>query len=419
MKKRAATTRLEPGQHSIDRNEPEQRGDTDTWYLDWHVRLHDGRLKGGRSQGPSKAEVRRRAKRTVNGHLASGGARGTWKGTSSISDYITKVSAPAIESAGLRESSGSRYAIALKQLTGGCDGHKHKNSLAGHSIASATRFRALEAALLEIADLHGSESAHQARTVLSKYVLQQLIRDELINGNPLAGMRIDLSSAPKTTSGKKGGIALSRGDYNSVLDYLLTLNPADGVIAPKQGRWKLADKVAKRRNAIDLTLLQAATGLRVSEANQLTFDDVEVDDDDVMHVHVREEIAKTGKSRRVPVLDDRVVDRMLTRRNAASGSSAFVIGAPTDDKKVWERDNSQKATTVLYTQMAKDLDIAAFATERTHIWRATLNSLLLDTVPEVVRAAFFGHDAKVNRSSYTDLTDTSPMVAAARRLRVV
>ncbi|MGO2312779.1 MAG: hypothetical protein ACTIOA_07930 [Brachybacterium tyrofermentans] len=372
-----------------------------------------------RSQGPSKAEVRRRAKRSADDLLASGGARGTWKGTSPIADYITRVSAPAIESAGLRESSRSRYAIALKQLTGGCENHRHKTSLAGHSIASATRFRALESCLLEIADLHGSESAHQARTVLSKYVLQQLIRDELITGNPLSGMRIDLSSAPKTTGGKKGGVALSRQEYALVLDYLLALDPADGVKAPKQGRWKLEDKIAKRRNAIDLTLLQAATGLRVSEANQVIFDDIEVDDGGAMHVSVSEEVAKTGKSRRVPVLDDRVVDRVLTRRNVTSDSSSYVIGAPTDDKKVWERDNSQKATTTLYVEMANELGIAAFKTERTHIWRATLNSLLLDAVPEVVRAAFFGHDAAVNRSSYTDLTDTSVMVTAARRLRVV
>ncbi|SLN00522.1 hypothetical protein FM103_08250 [Corynebacterium xerosis] len=250
-------------------------------------------------------------------------------------------------------------------------------------------------------------------------MLQQLIRDELITGNPLSGMRIDLSSAPKTTGGKKGGVALSRQEYALVLDYLLALDPADGVKAPKQGRWKLEDKIAKRRNAIDLTLLQAATGLRVSEANQVIFDDIEVDDGGAMHVSVSEEVAKTGKSRRVPVLDDRVVDRVLTRRNVTSDSSSYVIGAPTDDKKVWERDNSQKATTTLYVEMANELGIAAFKTERTHIWRATLNSLLLDAVPEVVRAAFFGHDAAVNRSSYTDLTDTSVMVTAARRLRVV
>jgi hypothetical protein len=53
------------------------------------------------------------------------------------------------------------------------------------------------------------------------------------------------------------------------------------------------------------------------------------------------------------------------------------------------------------------------------LWRATLNSMLLEEVPEVIRAAFFGHDTAVNLASYTDLTDTSSMLAAARRLRAV
>lgn len=55
-------------------------------------------------------------------------------------------------------------------------------------------------------------------------------------------------------------------------------------------------------------------------------------------------------------------------------------------------------------------------TARTHVWRTTLNSLLLGAVPEVQRAAYFGHDAAVNRSAYTDVTDTSEMVEAARAL---
>lgn len=71
----------------------------------------------------------------------------------------------------------------------------------------------------------------------------------------------------------------------------------------------------------------------------------------------------------------------------------------------------------LYTQLANELNIELLKTERSHLWRSTLNSLLLDTVPEVVRTAFFGHNAITSRAHYTDLTDTSAMVAAARQLR--
>lgn len=134
---------------------------------------------------------------------------------------------------------------------------------------------------------------------------------------------------------------------------------------------------------------------------------------------VTEEISKTHKARRVPVLDARVAERLLARRNAAPIGTAYVIGAPADQTVPWDRDNSQKATTQLYIELGEALGVELLKTARTHVWRATLNSLLLDQVPEVVRAAFFGHDTAVNRSAYTDLADTSVMVTAARRLRAV
>jgi len=410
---RAATTRLESGHHSIDRATPRERDGQ--WLLDWSVRLHDGRLKTKRSQGATKGQVRQRAKATAKELLATGG--GLWKTTSSLGDYLDQVSRPAIENAQLRPNSRTRYLLALSQLTGDCSSHTHANSLKGHSIASGTRFRALEACLQEIAQLHGTESARQARSVVSKYVMQQLNRDELIQGSPLAGMSINLSSS-KPTPPKRGGQALTADQYRAVVDFLLLLDPAEGQSKPSRGRWSLEDRIAKRRNAIDLTLLQASTGLRVSEANSLTWEHVEADDDGTLQVSVTEDNSKTHRGRRVPVLDARVSDRLLTRQNAARNGSAYVIGSPADQMTSWDRDNCQKATTALYIEMGAALNIEMLKTARTHLWRATLNSLLLDQVSEVVRANFFGHDAAINRASYTDLTDTSGMVAAARRLQV-
>lgn len=413
-RQRAATTRLDVGHHSIDRATPRERDGV--WMLDWSIRLHDGRLVNKRSQGATKGQVRQRAKITAKELLATGG--GTWKTTSPLSEYIDQVSRPAIEKAQLRPNSRARYLLALGQLVGQCSTHSHSDSLNRHSIASGTRFRALEACLREIAELHGSESARQARSVLSKYVLQQLNRDEVINGNPLSGMSIDLTSS-KRVSSKRGGQALTKEQYAAVLDYLLALDPAEGQSKPSRGRWSLADRIAKRRNAIELTLLQATTGLRVSEANSLTWRHIDTDADGTPHVVITEAISKTHKARRVPVLDARVADRLLARRNAAVNESAHVIGAPTDRMIAWDRDNCQKATTPLYIELGNSLDIQLLKTARTHVWRATLNSLLLDQVPEVVRAAFFGHDTAVNRAAYTDLADTSSMVNAARKLRAV
>jgi len=413
---RAATTRLEPGHHSIDRATPRKR--ESVWLLDWTIRLHDGRLVSKRSQGSTKGEVRQRARLAAAELLASGG--GTWKTTSSLAEYLEQVSRPAIESAPLRPNSRARYRTVLGQLAGDCSEHAHADSLKGHSISSGTRFRALEACLQEIAELHGAESAKQARTVLSKYVLQQLNRDEVIHGNPLMGMSIDLKTNAKPNPVERGGQALTRDQYYSVLDYLLELDPAEGQVRPSRGRWSLADRISKRRNVIDLTLLQAATGLRVSEANSMTWrQHVETDDDGTVHVVVTEDISKTHRERRVPVLDDRVAERLLTRQNAALSQAAYVIGSPADATTAWDRRNCTSAVAELYVELAQALDIKLLVTSRTHVWRATLNSLLLGKVPEVIRAAYFGHETAVNRASYTDLTDTSIMVAAARRLRAV
>jgi len=411
---RAATTRLEEGHHSIDRATPRERDGA--WLLDWSVRLNDGRLVAKRSQGSTKGQVRQRAKVTAAELLATGG--GNWKTTSPLDEYLERVSRPAIEKAQLRSNSRTRYLLALTQLAGKCASHSHLQSLEGHSIASGTRFRALEACLQEIAQLHGSESARQARSVLSKYVLQQLNRDQVINGNPLSGMSIDLSSS-KAAPAKSGGQALTRTDYRAVLDYLLALDPRDGQVKPSRGRWSLEDRVAKRRNAIDLTLLQATTGLRVSEANSLTWREVDTGDDGTLHVVVTAAVSKTHRARRVPILDGRVAERLLARQNEAQSMSNHVIGSPADPTTVWNRDNCQKETTRLYLELSQELAIDLLETARTHVWRATLNSLLLDQVPEVVRAAFFGHDTAVNRASYTDLADTTSMVTAARKLRAV
>jgi integrase len=416
---RASTTRLASGDHSIDRATPRKR--EDVWLLDWSVRLHDGILKTRRSQGATKGQVRQRAKASAAEMLATGG--GTWKTTSSIDDYVERVSRPAIASTQLRPNSRTRYDIALRQLMGGCKEHSHAHSLKGHSIGSGTRFRTLEACLQEIAKLHGAESANQARTVLSKYVLQQLIRDELTTGNPLSGMSIDLKSDSKPNTKARGGQALTREQYDAVLDYLLALDPAEGQIEQRRSRWSLDDKVAKRRNVIDLTLLQSATGLRISEANGLTWARHIEADGDTVHVTVTEDISKTHRERRVPVLDDSVAKHLLVRQGAMLDTTSFantttyVIGSPADSSKAWDRRNSGGEVSKLYLEIAEALDIPLLLTARSHVWRATLNSLLLEDVPEVVRAAYFGHDAAVNRGSYTDLTDTSRMVAAARRLR--
>lgn len=396
---RATNAKLSPGANSIERARPTRHKDDHgkpygPYYLRWRICLPDGRVVAKRSQGATVSEVRARAKETADEMLART-VNSSWQPGSDLADYLDKVSGPAVENARLEDGSKRRYRVALGQL---------KARLKGHTIGTGTRFRVLEETLRSIAKDHGSESARQARTVVGRYVIQQLVRDELMTGNPLSGMGIDLSSdKPKA---KRAERALTRKELNAAIDWLLAADPAEGVEKPARGRWSREDAVAKRRNAIDLALLQACSGLRVSEANALTWD--------VFDRSAEVAKSKTHKGRVVPLLFPDVIEH-LAKRKALGG--AYVIGAPTDGRKVWDRDNCRKATAVLYPQIGKAIKCPeVFDDGRTHLWRESLNSLMLH-VPVEVRAAYFGHDKEVNRRYYTDTTDVSPMLKAAKKLR--
>ena len=345
----------------------------------------------------------------------------TWRERDSLTGYMESVSKPAIKAARLSKATMTRYELAMKQLKGECGCKPMHASLKGHSIATGTRFRTLEQALQGIAQHHGSESARQARGVLSKYVLQQLIRDELLQANPLAGMSIDLRSDKPT--GRKRVDALTLDEYERTMDYLLDLDPADGVEEPKRGRWTLADRIANRRNAIDLTLLLMTTGLRVGEANALTWADVTMTDDGHMLITATDEkrqrhLGAEHSERLVQVVDNRVAAHLERRRGADAehvieASSNYVIGAPADPAVPWDGSNCRKHIVTLYKQLAEDLKITEFEHGRTHMWRKTLNSITYTVVPEAVRLLHFGHSQDVSRQHYLDANLHPEAVAEA------
>lgn len=394
---RADNAPLEPGHTSIDRARPTPLPDGTGYRLRWRLCHLDGHVTDHRTRGRTKSEVRARAKRTAADILGAS-ADHTWRPSSTLTDYIATVSAPLIDNPDLAENTRRRYHVALDQLT---------TALAGHTIATGTRFRTLETALQSIATDHGPESARQARTVWSKYVAGQLVRDELIVANPLAGARIDLS-APKHAYRPPGGQALTAPEYRRVIDHLLALDPTD-VPPPRRGSRTHADRIAKRRAVIDLTLLQATTGLRVTEANTLRWDQV-TDTGDTLHLTVLPETSKTRRGRTVPILDPRIADRIRDRRTPAR---PLVIGAPLDGTTPWDPANCRRAVAAFYPELAAVTDTPLLATARTHVWRATLNSLLLG-VPLMIRAAYFGHNEAANTRYYTDTTDTGALVTAAR-----
>jgi integrase len=380
------------------------------WVLDWSVRLHDGRLiEGRRTQGRTATECKRKAKRKAAELLATGG-HASWTGADKIERYLDEVTGPAIAEAG-RPATVRQYNRALKML---------REQLAGHSISSAWRYDVLVDALNSIAAEHGAESARQARTVLGKYVGQPMERHRLTDRNPLEGAHLDLRKhAPVSDKPKVGGRGLRAAEQERVITWLLETDPAEGVEPPKRGRWTLADRVAKRRNTIDLTILQAGTGLRISEALQITCGHVYEGDDGVLRINVTKEIAKTGVARQTPVADPRIEAHLRARLDRAESLDEFVVGAPADPMKMRRSSGNGGAggeVAKLYQQLATELDVPLMQHARTHLWRTTLSSRYAEAgVDREDYAAALGHDEQTNEASYTDRTDTSALVKAYRR----
>lgn len=146
----------------------------------------------------------------VNAHNVCRDSRGHLM-RSPITDYIDRVVQPSIENANaLKELSRNRYLASLKFA---------RQELAGYSIHDGTRFRVLEKSLQAI-EQRKRGSASSARTVLSKYLVTQLIRDGLLDGNPLKGVSIDLGD-PETKS-SQGRRTLTETEWDTVVKHLLT-----------------------------------------------------------------------------------------------------------------------------------------------------------------------------------------------------
>lgn len=198
---------------------------------------------------------------------------------------------------------------------------------------------------------------------------------------------------------------MTREELNAAIDWLMSEEALNGVEVPTRGRWREAS-LAKRRNLVDLALLQAASGLRVSEANALTWE--------VFDRSAKVTTSKTRRGRVVPLLFPDVIEHLARRRELGG---AYVIGAPADGTKPWDEDACRKANATFYPEIGAAIECPdLFDHGRTHIWRETLNSLMLH-LPVEVRAAYFGHDKETNRRYYTDTTDVSPVVEAAKELR--
>ena len=392
---RAARTKLSPGEDSIDRvvDALPPRGPYEAKIT---VRLWDGTTYRPTIRARTKGEFRRIAVEKRDSKLNSTSTN--WDKSKNFSAFITDVSKPAIQAARLRPNTRDRYELALKQA---------EAQLGKHAIGEAVKFRTLERALQTIATANGSESARQARTVVSKYILDQLIREGVIGHNPLRGISIDLGEVKKGNK-PQGGHALTNAQYDAVVDHLIARDTARPL---PPGTDRRASSIAKHDNVVALALLQAGTGLRISEALAATRQSVKVANGQIA-ISITSEQSKTHRGRSIPFLDKRVEKFWLNRLNRL-GTTDPLIPSPGDKQAHWRTDNAVKASAALFKDVGAQLQDNHIALMRSHDWRTVLNNRAIARgVPAQVRAAYFGHDVDVNARNYTDWTDVDAMRGA-------
>lgn len=396
-----AKTRIEPGHTSIDRATPRK---TKTGYqLDWSVRLHDGRIIQRRSKAKTKGEVHARARRKADELLSTTSTE--WTPRTPMNVYIEKVTRPKIEeSSQLKDLSKRRYLASLNLVAA---------ELKGYSVFDAMQFRVLERTLQAIARTHPG-SVSSARTILSTYIADALVRDGVISGNPIRGARLDIRAQGK--AGEGGRRTLTNGEYDAVVQHLLARDVSGPLIEPKKGGARQSTMNAHAR-ITRLTLLQAVTGLRISEANRLRWKHVEDDGENVI-INATRDIVKgrqgKEKGRYIPILRADVTDYLRQHRE---DDERYVVGSPTTTAKPWDATNADDKVPELYRQIADETGVTILVDLRSHSWRATLHGVYADVMDARTRADIFGHTEQVADEYYNDRANVEALIRATAQAR--
>lgn len=410
VRSRASTAKLGPGEHTIERATP--RKIASGYTLTFSYRPADGSASRqyrvqARTVGLSRARAREKVEQLVEQARAEAAAAApVLSPESSLGDYLdTTVRAELTENPRLAPRTRDQYRYVLTMLLNQCERHEHQHHLAQHSIADGLRLPVLRAVLREIADVHGFERARQTRTVVARHVITPLRIDSLVATNPLAEISLEAliqrSRAPRT----RGGQALSRAEYDAVVEFLLNHTPHEHVTSTR-GRYSLEVSIARRAHAVIQALLQVGTGLRVGEAQQLIWEkhavltNVPETSETALSFHLCASMTKTKTPRVAVVMDPRIQQALIQRWNRAR-PGAYVIGLPSDPQRPW-RSGHTSATAELYQLMARTLQIPTLLTERSHLWRTTLHMLHTSAVPAEILDAQFGNSSAVRSRHYSD-----------------
>lgn len=392
--KTAAKTRLERGENSIDRVTPRQLPDG-TWVIDWRVRLHNGKLVRKRTQAPKKGLLLKRAKKISATLLKTSGTR--WEIDKPITDYLANDVARRIENAPmLKDLSKRRYLAALEIL---------KVKFDGLSIYDAMGFEEVEKALMEISAEHPG-SAHACRTILSKYTAPPLMAAKIIDANHAKSVALSRKRPDKQQQRR----TLTKPEWDAVIKHLLTRD-TEPLLTPTKHKNIRQSTKNKHARAVRLMLLQAITGLRISEANSVQWKHLTMRDNGRLVIDAQRDIVKgrlgKEKGRLIPILRQDVADYLLQHRG---DPEEYIVGSPADTFKPWDSTNADDSVPHLYRQVAEATGVKILADLRSHSWRSTLHAVFSDTIPLSRRAEMFGHTEAVAKDAYHDRANVDALL---------
>lgn len=379
------------------------------------TRLEDGLRR--KAKAKAEAMLLRAHDEQVASERAEADGRRVWSATDLVSDYLAEVSLPALEATTrLRDSSKALYRGQMRRLASIIP--------SGMTLGEIARPRALERVLRDTATEMGTSSAKHVRGLLNEYLFSEMVKDELIDATPLTpSFRPELPQVSHATSRRAAAglsgvvVALAPDERARVIECLLAMDcdatsRSGGGVTREQAAWR-------RRELVDVTLLQATCGLRISECLLLRREDVSFDGTSGLAVlDVRPERSKTHRGRRVPMFDPvwgGAVSERLAEDVGRTPAGGCVFGSCKVPGRAWDRKNARRDLRALYDELADALGIPTLRDAFTHVWRATLNAEYRGRMGEGMRADLFGHTEDVNERYYTAGWTTEEILDAARR----
>lgn len=392
---------VERGDNSILTSTPKvyRLNGRDVMRLEFRACLEDGepakRITVTRDMPCEPWQIKKAAYKKLDEMLSNRSTLAGWSPRSSMAEFVESKIVGEYFDAYLR-TENTKVTYRRLMLSEYCPRVK------GQTIRSACSWGSIEETLQSIANTKPS-TAKQVAKVLRAHVMPQLVRYRLIERNELAYNKLRLRE-PHKPARTLARATLTIDERRRVIEYLLNADThahARGGIDDEQA-------TAQREKCIDVTLLQAYTGLRIGEVRELSVHDVRLwgldDGRKRFFVIVRPEVSKTQKGRVVAIADDDVKNQVGIRLGArvlSSPEEGYLF--PSGNGTQWDRSNAQKALRRLYNELADELGIPLLREVSTHVWRATLNTIYAgEGMSDALRAKFFGHTEDANARYYMD-----------------